>query len=307
MDLIKWRRYHVSITFVIVLLLLPRSGEAQQTVAPRCGTGVHEGEAQGPVLFPQDQIFCQLLADPKEARSFVSFLHGTFPSVDDSADQGTTIGSVGLGDSFGLVRWGGPSPGEGVQLDVVGSIFAQFDLGAASHDLINADYIIGLPVTFRRSGFSARVRLYHQSSHLGDEYLLRAEGIDRENLSFESVEFLLSQEVGPLRAYAGGERILRREPETVAAKLFHGGLELHAGRARLAQLVGGVDLKMTERYDWSPAISGRLGLQVMRSGPGGHPARLVALMLEVYDGPSPYGQFFQEDISSVGVGLHFGL
>jgi hypothetical protein len=44
-----------------------------------------------------------------------------------------------------------------------------------------------------------------------------------------------------------------------------------------------------------------------RSGPEGHPARLVTLMVEFYQGPSPYGQFFQDDISYVGVGLHFGL
>ncbi len=214
---------------------------------------------------------------------------------------------MGLGDSFGLVRWGGPSPGEGVQLDVIGSIFAQFDLGAESNDLINADYIIGVPLTFRRSGFSTRVRLYHQSSHLGDEYLLRGEDIERENFSFESIEFLLSQEIGLLRVYAGGERTLRREPETVAAKLFHGGVELRTGRAGSAQLVGGVDIKSTERHDWSPAISARIGLEVARSSPGGHPARLITLMVEFYDGPSPYGQFFQDDISYLGVGLHFGL
>jgi hypothetical protein len=268
---------------------------------------VHEAEAAGAVLFPQDQIFCPVLADPKDPRSFVSVLRGTFRSLDDPSGNGTNIGSVGLGDSFGLVRWGGPSPGEGVQLDVVGSIFAQFDLGTASKDLINADYIIGVPLTFRRSGFSTRVRLYHQSSHLGDEYLLRAEDIERQNLAFESVELLLSQEIGPVRAYAGGERIFRREPDTVAAKLFHGGVELRTGRAGPVQLVCGVDLKTTERHDWSPAISGRVGLEVARRGPGGHPARLVTLMLELYEGPSPYGQFFQDDISYVGVGLHFGL
>jgi hypothetical protein len=72
-------------------------------------------------------------------------------------------------------------------------------------------------------------------------------------------------------------------------------------------MVGGVDLKTTERHDWSPAISGRVGLEWVRSGPGGHPGRLVTLMLEMYQGPSPYGQFFQDDISYVGVGLHFGL
>ena len=259
------------------------------------------------VLFPQDQIFCPLLADPKEPRTFVSFLRGTFRSLDDPAGKGTNIGSVGLGDTFGLLRWGGPSQGEGVQLDVMGSIFAQFDLGTESNDLINADYIVGVPLTFRRSGFSTRVRLYHQSSHLGDEYLLRGEAIERENLSFESVDFLLSQEMGPLRVYAGGERVFRREPDTVAAKLFHGGAELRTGRAGPFQMVGGVDLKTTEQHDWSTAISGRVGLEWVRSGPSDHPGRLVTLMLEMYEGPSPYGQFFQDDISYVGVGLHFGL
>jgi hypothetical protein len=44
-----------------------------------------------------------------------------------------------------------------------------------------------------------------------------------------------------------------------------------------------------------------------RPGPSGHPGRLILLVLEVYGGPSPYGQFFRDDISYVGFGLHFGL
>jgi hypothetical protein len=290
-----------------ILIGIAATAEAQTADAPRCATGVHEEEGTGTVGFPQDRIFCPLLADPKEARSFVSLLRGTFRTLDDPTRGNTSIASVGLGDSFGLVRFGGPSAGEGVQVDVVGSIFAQFDLGAPSNDLINADYVIGLPLTFRRSGFSVRGTLYHQSSHLGDEYLLRDTSIERENLSFESMEFLVSQEIKVLRGYAGIERIFRREPDALPSELFHAGVELRTGRARTVQLVGGVDLKTTELHDWSPAISGRAGLEIGRPAPGGHPGRLITLMLEVYEGPSPYGQFFQDDISYVGVGLHFGL
>lgn len=291
----------------IGLLLVAADGAAQTTGSPRCGTGSDASEAQGAVTFPQDQIFCAILADPKEARSFVSLLRGTFRSLDDPSGEGSTIASVGLGDSFGLVRWRGPATNEGVQLDVLGSIFAQFDLGAPSNDLINADYIIGLPLTFRRSGFSTRLRVYHQSSHLGDEYLLRSEDVDRQNLSFESVELLASQDIGPLRVYVGGERLFRREPTTLALKLFHGGAEFRTGRTGPLQLVGGVDLKATDLHDWSPAVSGRVGLEMASDGSQEYPARLVTLMVEVYRGPSPYGQFFQDDISYVGVGLHFGL
>jgi hypothetical protein len=303
-----WRGPVTAVAITVLLTAESARAQTTQTVgAPLCGTGVHEAEALGVAFLPEDQIFCPLLADPKEARSFVSFLRGTFPSLDDPSGKGTNIGSVGLGDSFGLVRLGGPAAGEGLQLDIVGSIFAQFDLGTKSNELINADYIIGIPLTFRRSGFSTRIRLYHQSSHLGDEYLLRNGDVQRENLSFESAELILSQEIGPLRAYVGGERIFRREPATLATKLLHAGAELRTGRSGSVQLVGGVDLKTTDWPGWSPAISGRVGFEFARRSPGGHPGRLIALMLEIYDGPSPYGQFFQEDISNVGVGLHFGL
>jgi len=295
------------VALVIVLVAVAVPARAQTVDAPLCGTGVHASEATGSVGFPEDQIFCPLIADPKEPRSFVSYLHGTFRSLDDPTGEGTSIASVGIGDTFGLFRVGGPDPGEGIQLDVMGSIFAQFDLGTQSNDLINADYIVGFPLTFRRHGFSFRAKLYHQSSHLGDEYLLRSDEIVRENLSFESIEFLVSQELSVLRLYAGAEKIFRREPDDLPDSLFHTGVEVRSGRARKVQLLAGVDVKTTERHDWSPAVSGRVGLELGRPGPQGHPGRLIMLLFEMYQGPSPYGQFFQDDISYLGAGVHIGL
>src|SRR5215510_2433521 len=160
-----------QVTFATIVLACAYAAEAQTPNAPRCGAEVHETQATGTVFFPEDQIFCPLIADPKEPRSFVSFLRGRFRSLDHPSGRDTSIGSVGLGDDFGLVRRGGPSAGEGVQLDVEGAIFAQFDLGSSSNDLINADYLVGIPLAFRRSGFSMRARIFHQSSHLGDEFL----------------------------------------------------------------------------------------------------------------------------------------
>jgi Protein of unknown function (DUF1207) len=289
-----------------ILFCLAGPVSAQTVDAPQSSTGVGE-ETVGVVAFPQDQIFRPIIADPKEPRSFASVLRGAFPSVEKPSGRGTAIGSVGLGDSFGLVRWGGPRVGEGVQLDVVGAIFAQFDLDSASNDLINADYIIGLPLTIHRRGFSIRARVYHQSSHLGDEYLLRSSQIQRENLSFESLELLASQEIGPLRVYGGGERIFRRDPDTVKPKLLHTGAEVRSGRAGPLQLLSGIDLKTTEQHNWAQALSGRIGVELARASPGGHPVRFVTIMFELYNGPSPYGQFFQEDISYAGVGIHFSL
>jgi hypothetical protein len=259
------------------------------------------------VLLPDDQSFCALVADPKEPSTFISYLRGRFRTLDDPSGPVTNIATIGVGDTFGLIRFGGPAAGEGFQLDAIGAIFAQFDVSAPSTDLINTDYIIGMPLTFRRSGFSLRTKLYHQSSHLGDEYLLRDTGIERENLSFESFEVLASIEIGPFRAYGGGEHLFRRAPETVAAKVWHGGFELRSGANARAQLIGGIDLKAPENHNWSPATSARLGIAVRRTGAEGHPGRLINFVLELYEGPSPYGQFFQDDISYVGFGVHLGL
>src|SRR5688572_5878988 len=125
-----YRHHSLAVVFAGLLLPFASQAGAQTVAAPRCGAGVHVSEASGTVAFPEDQIFCPLIADPKEPRSFVSFLRGTFRSLDDPGGEGTSIASVGVGDTFGLLRVGGPDPGEGFQIGVVGSIFAQFDLGA---------------------------------------------------------------------------------------------------------------------------------------------------------------------------------
>jgi hypothetical protein len=260
------------------------------------------------VFLPEGDLFCPLLADPKTERSFVSFLRGDLPSLRGGIDTGEdmSIGAVGLGDAFPLVRFGSGTAGNGLQIALVGSIFAQFDLDTQSFDLINADYLIGVPVTFRAGGFSSRLRLYHQSSHLGDEFLLRTE-LTRENPSFEAVELVLSHELGPLRAYAGGEYLFNRDPATLDESLAHVGLEARAGQLRGVRFVAAADAKMAEQRDWEPGVSARAGIEFANWRDESHPPRLWAILLEFYDGPSPYGQFFQEQVRWFGIGLNLAL
>lgn len=270
----------------------------------QCGSGIHGEEAQGLVWLPQGEVFCPLVADPKAVRSFASYLYGKFPTSRGSIH----LGSVGIGDGFALLRLGGPRATEGLQVGLEAAVFAQFDLDSDSDDLLNADYVISLPITFRRAGFSARARVYHQSSHLGDELLLRADGeIQRQNLSYESVELILSQELGPLRVYAGGEHLFQRRPSTLDQLLAHAGAELRAGPAKGARLLLAGDVKSSEQQEWKPAWSARAGVEVAWWRDPGHPPRVWSFLAEYYDGPSPYGQFFLESTRYAGVGLHLQL
>ena len=271
----------------------------------RCGTGVHGGEEKGFVVLPSGGVFCPLFADPKGVRSFAMYLVGKFPTNTAARH----LGAVGVGDGVALFRVGGPLPGEGFQAGIEAAVFSQFDLDAPSDDILNADYVVGIPATFRiGSSFSGRARVYHQSSHLGDELLLRAgTPIQRQNLSFESAELILSAELGPLRAYAGGEWLFHRSPSTLDELLAHGGMELRLGPARGARAVAAVDVKSSEQQAWKPAVSTRAGVELAWWRHADHPPRLTSVVVEYYEGPSPYGQFFLESTRYFGAGVQFQL
>ena len=292
--------------FALVLLLAgsaaPRA-HAQEPFRSLCGAGVHADARSGWVWLPQGQIFCPLAADPKGQRSFATYLRGDFATIANPAPgTETNIGAVGLSDSFSLFRIAASGAADGLQLDLEGSVFSQFNLDAASFDLINADYLVGLPLTFRSGGSSARLRVYHQSSHLGDEFILNRQP-ERVNLSFESIELILSHEVGLLRVYGGGERFFQREPADLAARLAHAGAEVRPVLGGGFRLLGAVDFKLVDDDDWQQAWSARLGFEIARIPHEGHPPRVISLVGEFYDGIAPYGQFYREDIRYFGAGF----
>jgi hypothetical protein len=299
--MIASRRFSVWLLTGTALLVAAGALHGQVGPAPYC-TAIPAAEATGYVALPHGNVFCPLLADPKQPRSFLGVLR-------ESEVFDTDIGAIGLGDELGLLRWGGSRPGDGLQLGIAAAVFAQFDLRTPSVNLINTDFLVGLPITFRHAGFSLSVRPYHQSSHLGDEFLLDTD-IERENLSFESVQLLLSQELGPLRVYAGGERLFNREPAAIEPMLAQGGVELRPvgtlelGTVSRVGFVAGLDVKTSEQQDWNPAWSGRAGFEFGRPRDALNPGRRVLLLFEFYQGPTPYGQFFRDGIRYFGVGAH---
>lgn len=286
------------------------AGLAAQSGVDRCGQRIPVSEQRAYVGLPSGDVFCPLLADPKGVRSFLSYQRTI-----GEADSLATIGAVGIADQFGLARWGGNTLGNGVQLSLSGAIFAQFDLEAESFDLLNADYLVALPLTARFNAVSLLLRLYHQSSHLGDEFLLREPGRDRENLSFEAVHGVLSFDLGALRVYGGGEYLFNRSPGDLGKYVAQGGAELRKATPliNLGSAIGGirpiaaVDLKGSDEQDWKPSVSVRAGLEFERTRGADPPSRRWSLLVESYRGPSPYGQFFRQKIQYVGVGMHFQL
>ncbi len=255
--------------------------------------------------YPQGDVFRPLLADPKQPQFFVGMtrFHSSVPV--DAFSRTITMASVSYGGTFGLYRRPTADGRGSYQIGLDGALFAQFNMGAPSHDLINADYMVGIPFTFRQGPFSMRVRLYHQSSHLGDEYLLRFHP-KRVNLSYEAADLLLARDWGPFRGYVGGEYRVDKDPSTLKAGMAHWGLEYRGTRDLFdaARLVVGLDVKHDQQDAWNPSASLRVGLEF---GSPSRDKRRLRVFLEGYDGRSPYGQFYQDKVDYFGVAVTFNF
>ena len=259
-------------------------------------TGI-TGEAEA---FPTGDLFQPLIADPKQPQFFISINHF------ESSGARYTLASVGFGETFGLYRFFGSREGDGLQLSVEGALFAQFNLSTSSYDLINADYTIGFPITYRHGDNSLRFRIYHQSSHLGDELLLSANPPERVNLSYEAIELIYSREWRGWRVYGGGEYLIHKDPADLKPLSAHWGIEYRASKPLVwsGRPIVGVDMKSLEEHDWALDTSIKAGFEFGHPNPGQRRLRLMAVW---YKGFDPRGQFYINKVEYYGLEVSLGF
>ncbi|MHB8534250.1 MAG: DUF1207 domain-containing protein [Sulfuricaulis sp.] len=244
---------------------------------------------------PETELFTPLMADPRQPRFSMSYQNY------HTASNRFSAASVALGEYFGFAQGLFGESGSS-QIGIQAAVFALFNLDAPSSDLVNADYWVGFPLSYRKGPWSYLVRLYHQSSHLGDEFLLGNPGINRVNLSYEELEGLASYEWERWRVYGGGGYLIHSEPQ-LAPKQLHAGAEYIRPRAAgKFDFVAAVDLRAPEEIDWRVSRSYQAGMEFK-----GASSRRVRLMLEYYRGRSPNGQFYRESLRYTGLGLYFGF
>lgn len=257
-----------------------------------------EKEVSAPLdirALPEEELFAMLLADPRQPRFSVSYQHYS------TASKEFATASVAFGEYFGLASGFFGAAGSS-QIGIQGAVFALFNLDAPSSDLINADYWIGFPLSYRKGPWSYLLRLYHQSSHLGDEFILGNPGVDRVNLSYEDLEGIVSYEWERLRIYGGSGYLLHSEPK-LASHHAHVGAE-YIRRKAVGELnfIAAVDMRTSQELNWRTSRSYQAGFEFKSHSP-----RRVRLMLEYFRGHSPNGQFYREPLRYTGLGLYFGF
>lgn len=286
---------------------LPAMGKALLPVEERFNvrSSVHlenrAGKIANRIVFPEGYLFKPLLAAPKEPRFSYSWVKSSSGGFDD-----ILISVVGLGHDFGLVRW--PlGDGDAWQLSIFVAAFSQFNMDSKSNDLLNTDYLVGFPLTFRYGSISGRFRLFHQSSHLGDELILGGYGPERVRHNVDIADFQIAKDIDDWRLYGGGGYVLKTaDSEDLNWGLLDLGFDYASShRVFLGQrIVAGLNINVLEERDWKTATSLKIGFAFGRPYPNPHG---MSLMFEAYDGVSPFGQFYVNDIRYYGVGLYFDI
>ena len=162
-------------------------------------TIINEGVVCEGIWLPEDPpLFRPFIADPRQV------IYSAGWRFDDNALTKNII-DVSYGDSFPFYRWLNVWPWNGqLQIDLEGCLWAVFDPCYESAPLMNADYYVAVPITYSVDRWQFRLRGYHISSHLGDEFLLDHPHYVRKNPSAEYLDFFVSHNLtDEIRIYGG--------------------------------------------------------------------------------------------------------
>lgn len=298
-----FRAIQLSILSVITgycILFLPDSLSASADDMQEYASAVDEEEKNEAdnTLLRTERLFQPLIADPRWPHFSISYQY----YIDD--DELENVGSTTFGETLPFYR--SKAPFSGIwQIGIQAAVFAIFDLDADSMDLINADYMVGIPVSYSKDDFSTMLRLFHQSSHLGDEFLLRSR-IDRINLSYEAIDLRVSYDFPKwLRVYSGAGYLVRKDPDDLKRWSIQNGIELRNLPDYLGKTLSpvlAVDIKNKQESEWKSDVTLRFGVQIVNEKTVWNK---VHLLLEYFNGRSSHGQFYERQLQNVSLGMHF--
>jgi hypothetical protein len=196
----------------------------------------------------------------------------------------------------------GPRP---IILGLGTQVYGRFSLSDSKTALISVDWVAGLNTTAMLGNLAVTMQLYHESSHLGDEYGDRFQA-QRLDWSREVIAGWITYGAGQWKLTGGASYVLYdglRLPRAGAAVGLDWGAGRHRFLTRPFEPVLGLYTEGSAATDWRLSTSAKLGVAVR--GTGG--ARSVGLAVIAHDGLSTQRQFFRRESRYLGLEVRFDL
>jgi uncharacterized protein DUF1207 len=211
-------------------------------------------------------------------------------------------GEVVLGENFPLVALkSGPRP---IILGLGSQVYGRFSLTDSKSALISNDWVAGVNTTAGLGPWALTLEVYHESSHLGDEYGNRFQS-DRIDWTREVVAGWASYVVGVWRFTAGASHVLADKLDLPA---LAGSLGIdYRGKPRrlmggLGRPIAGLFTEAEAATAWRMSTSAKIGVAFATGN-----AHDISIGLIAHDGLSTQRQFFRQESQYVGLELRFDL
>ena len=250
-------------------------------------------------LFPDRILLPHLLAGAREPVTSVALLGVTRNpnSLGDGVEAEVSVGST-----LPVLLLGTPD-GRPVVAGIEAGVYGRFGLQVLERELIASDWLFAVPVYWLLDSGWFRLRYFHLSSHMGDEYARRFDdpGI---NFARDAVELFgfrsLSSESG---LYGGVRYAYIVHPEDSKRWVVRAGGQLDRRDGAGIRPFLAADLEWDQDAGSTPRIEGRLGLWL----PEVNGRRLLRVSLSLLRGPSPLGQFHGRSTTQIAFGLQGNL
>jgi Protein of unknown function (DUF1207) len=209
---------------------------------------------------------------------------------------------VALGENFPVLALRrGDRP---ITLGIGSQVYARFSLTDGRDALISNDWVVGMNSTAMLDAWAFTLEVYHESSHLGDEYEDRFDA-KRIDWTREVVAAWASYTVGSWRVMGSASYALRDELrlERPGASL---GVDFRPPRRSgggAFRPVAGVYFDGSAATRWRVSASLKAGV-ALQAAPGG---REIGLALIAHDGLSTQRQFFRRESRYLGLEVRFDL
>jgi hypothetical protein len=286
-------------------------------------------------FFSNRVLYQTMLADPRKIQysTGVRFKDTTWLNYETDPATGKRTGVIGadrafwtfsLGDRIGLYLFDF-GLGHSLQLEVEAGIWSVFSILEKGNPtgyntiMLNTDFRVGVPITYSWNDFSFKFTYYHESSHLGDEFIKYGVAGNvftlnqRANPSTEVLDLYLSYFlIKEIRIYSGiGVHLATDATYPVKPIYIDYGIELRPfdkwtiGSQAMLQLFAALHMRTVQDVSWDPDLTVVLGLELIPTGDDSR--RRVRLYGEYHYGYSVEGQFSKNKTDYFNVMLAFGF
>lgn len=252
-------------------------------------------------FFPDNRLYPNVFLDPLECQ-----IGGGSYFLSRRGEENSLYSTI----NFGFIRPVISRRGKSISWEISfgGATFSQFDLvrkqsGGYLAGLLNNDYKISADFSIKKGNQLLRFRIFHLSSHLGDDYMLRNSDFlpNDKSVNYEQADLTYLRKRGSNYWYAGAGEIYTKYVFRERLSFQGGGL-LNFGKPKQVNLFTSLNLKLFAENDFDPDIRAAFGVTFNRKSES-----FFKLWLEYYSGQLPYSTLNFNRVTWIGPALQMSI